>query len=80
MLAERQIQPAQQELRFALAVGQAIELLPASMLLGAAFLLVVDTIARSLARVETPIGILTAVLGAPFFLWLLRRERREYRL
>ena len=51
-------------------------LLPASMLLGAAFLLVVDTLARSLARVETPIGILTAVLGAPFFLWLLARGRR----
>jgi iron complex transport system permease protein len=53
-------------------------LLPASMLLGAAFLLVVDTIARSLARVETPIGILTAVLGAPFFLWLLARGRRTW--
>jgi iron complex transport system permease protein len=53
-------------------------LLPASMLLGAAFLLVVDTVARSLARVETPIGILTAVLGAPFFLWLLARGRRTW--
>jgi iron complex transport system permease protein len=53
-------------------------LLPASMLLGAAFLLVVDTLARSLARVETPIGILTAVLGAPFFLWLLARGRRTW--
>jgi iron complex transport system permease protein len=53
-------------------------LLPASMLLGAAFLLVVDPIARSLARVETPIGILTAVLGAPFFLWLLARGRRTW--
>jgi iron complex transport system permease protein len=53
-------------------------LLPASMLLGAAFLLVVDTIARSLGRVETPIGILTAVLGAPFFLWLLARGRRTW--
>jgi iron complex transport system permease protein len=53
-------------------------LLPASMLLGAAFLLMVDTLARSLARVETPIGILTAVLGAPFFLWLLARGRRTW--
>jgi iron complex transport system permease protein len=53
-------------------------LLPASMLLGAAFLLVVDTLARSLARVETPIGILTAMLGAPFFLWLLARGRRTW--
>ena len=50
-------------------------LLPAAMLLGAAFMLVVDLLARSLARVETPLGILTAVLGAPFFLWLLARDR-----
>jgi iron complex transport system permease protein len=53
-------------------------LLPAAMLLGAAFMLVVDTVARSLARVETPLGILTAVLGAPFFLWLLARGRRSW--
>jgi iron complex transport system permease protein len=52
--------------------------LPASMLLGSAFMLVVDTLARSLARVETPVGILTAVLGAPFFLWLLSRGRRSW--
>ncbi len=52
--------------------------LPASMLLGSAFMLVVDTLARSLARVETPVGILTAVLGAPFFLWLLARGRRSW--
>jgi iron complex transport system permease protein len=53
-------------------------LLPASMLLGAAFMLVVDTVGRSLARVETPLGILTAVLGAPFFLWLLARGRQTW--
>jgi iron complex transport system permease protein len=50
-------------------------LLPAAMLLGASFMLMVDAIGRSLGRVETPIGILTAVLGAPFFLWLLARGR-----
>jgi iron complex transport system permease protein len=53
-------------------------LLPAAMLLGAAFLLAVDTLARMLARVETPIGILTAVVGAPFFLWLLARGRQSW--
>jgi iron complex transport system permease protein len=53
-------------------------LLPAAMLLGAAFMLVVDTTARSLARIETPLGILTAVLGAPFFLWLLARGRKTW--
>ncbi|MFZ1429329.1 MAG: iron chelate uptake ABC transporter family permease subunit [Geminicoccaceae bacterium] len=40
-----------------------------------AYLLVVDTLARSLGTVETPLGILTALLGAPFFLWLLARGR-----
>ena len=53
-------------------------LLPAAMLLGAAFMLIVDTVARSIARVETPLGILTAVLGAPFFLWLLARGRQTW--
>jgi iron complex transport system permease protein len=50
-------------------------LIPLSMLLGAAFLLGVDTLARSAGRVEVPLGILTAVLGTPFFLWLLARAR-----
>jgi iron complex transport system permease protein len=53
-------------------------LLPAAMLLGAAFMLIVDTAARSIARVETPLGILTAVLGAPFFLWLLARGKKTW--
>jgi iron complex transport system permease protein len=53
-------------------------LLPAAMLLGASFMLVVDTVGRSMAHIETPIGILTAVLGAPFFLWLLARGRRSW--
>jgi iron complex transport system permease protein len=50
-------------------------LLPASMLMGAGYLVLVDTLARSLGRIEVPIGILTAVVGAPFFLWLLWRGR-----
>ena len=49
-------------------------LLPASMLAGAAFLLLVDDISRNLLAVEIPIGILTAVIGAPFFLYLLLRK------
>jgi len=49
-------------------------LLPASMLLGAALLLGADVIARTaVAPGELPIGVVTAFLGAPFFLWLLRR-------
>lgn len=46
-------------------------LMPASMLFGAAFLLVADNISRNLLATEIPIGILTAFVGAPFFLWLL---------
>lgn len=50
-------------------------LLPVSMLVGAAFLLVIDLLARSVALTEIPLGILTAVVGAPFFLGLLARGR-----
>jgi iron complex transport system permease protein len=50
-------------------------LVPLSMLLGAAFLLGVDTLARNLGRTELPLGILTALLGTPLFLWLLARGR-----
>jgi len=51
-------------------------LLPASVCLGAILLIIADTIARVLAApAEVPIGILTAVLGAPFFLFILLRQR-----
>jgi len=54
-------------------------LLPASALAGAAFLVVADTLARTvLAPTELPVGIITALVGAPFFIYLLRRTRREY--
>ncbi|MGV3721714.1 MAG: FecCD family ABC transporter permease, partial [Actinomycetota bacterium] len=54
-------------------------LLPASALAGAAFLVLADVLAQSLvAPVEIPIGIVTAFVGGPFFLWMLRRTRREY--
>ena len=45
--------------------------IPASLLMGAAYLLVVDTVARVVAAVEVPIGILTAVIGAPVFIYLM---------
>ncbi|MFZ4808785.1 MAG: FecCD family ABC transporter permease [Hyphomicrobiaceae bacterium] len=53
-------------------------LLPASMLMGAGYLVVVDVLARSIGRIEIPLGILTAVVGAPFFLWLLWRGRHGW--
>jgi len=54
-------------------------LLPASLLLGAIFLLVVDMAARMLLQPqELPVGVITALIGAPWFLVLLRRKRGEY--
>jgi iron complex transport system permease protein len=53
-------------------------LLPAAMLMGASYLLLVDTLARTMARIEVPIGILTAIIGAPFFLWLLAKGREGW--
>ncbi|WP_189543457.1 FecCD family ABC transporter permease [Streptomyces gelaticus] len=51
-------------------------LLPLSALLGAVYLVLVDLLSRTVDRPnELPLGILTALLGAPFFLWLLRRNR-----
>ncbi len=49
-------------------------LLPVSVLLGGVFLIAVDTVARTAAPAEIPIGILTAVIGAPLFAVLLRRN------
>lgn len=53
-------------------------LLPAAMLMGAGYLLLVDTLARTLTETETPLGILTAFVGAPVFLWLLASGRRAW--
>lgn len=54
-------------------------LLPASALGGALFLVLADLLARTaLPPADLPVGILTAFLGGPFFLWLLRQSRREY--
>ncbi|MDO4988659.1 MAG: iron ABC transporter permease [Synergistes sp.] len=47
--------------------------IPASAALGAVFMLIIDTIARSVTEAEIPASILTAVIGAPFFIILLRR-------
>lgn len=51
-------------------------LLPASLLLGGGFLVATDTLARTIAGIEVPLGILTALVGAPFFLFLLARTGR----
>jgi iron complex transport system permease protein len=50
-------------------------LIPASMLVGSAYLVVVDDLARVLSTVEVPLGILTSVIGAPFFIYLILRSK-----
>lgn len=50
-------------------------LVPACMSIGATFLIIVDTAARSISAAELPISILTALIGAPFFIVLMRRSR-----
>ncbi|WP_349946100.1 iron ABC transporter permease [Lacrimispora sp. BS-2] len=52
-------------------------LLPASCLTGAIFMILVDTAARNLTSAEIPIGILTALIGAPFFAIIYNRGRKE---
>jgi len=53
-------------------------MLPIAALLGAVFLLLIDDVARTAISVEIPIGILTAIIGVPFFLFLLAGGRRGW--
>jgi len=53
-------------------------LLPTAAILGGGYLLLIDTLARTLASVEVPLGILTAVIGTPFFIGLLRQAHRSW--
>lgn len=50
---------------------------PVSVLLGAIFLVFADTVARTVAPVEVPLGIITGVVGAPFYAWLLYYQHRQ---
>ncbi len=54
-------------------------LMPASALAGAAFLVAADTVARTItAPAEIPVGVVTAICGGPFFIYLLRRKRAAF--
>lgn len=53
-------------------------LLPVSILIGSIFMMVVDDAARSLLPVEIPLGILTSLIGGPFFIYLLFKGRRSW--
>ncbi|MDO5410898.1 MAG: iron chelate uptake ABC transporter family permease subunit [Lachnospiraceae bacterium] len=52
------------------------KLMPLSLLFGGTFLIICDTAARSFAAGEIPVGIITAICGGPFFLYLLRKVKR----
>lgn len=52
-------------------------LLPTSLLMGAIFLVLTDNLARNVAYMELPLGVVTALIGAPFFLYLLLRGARR---
>jgi len=54
------------------------KLLPVSAVIGATYLLVIDDIARMAGPLELPLGILTSLIGAPFFVLLLARTRRAW--
>lgn len=54
-------------------------LIPASAAVGAAFVVIADLLARTIiSSGELPVGIITALIGAPFFIYLLRHTRKEY--
>jgi iron complex transport system permease protein len=54
------------------------KLLPVSALLGGIYLLLIDNICRTMLAVEIPIGILTAIVGVPFFLYLIRKGKQGW--
>ena len=62
-----------------LIVGPDLRLLiPCSMFFGASFLILCDTVGRTLiAPAEIPVGVITAMLGGPFFVWLLKRQHKR---
>ena len=54
-------------------------LLPACCFIGGIFMLLVDTVTRIIGPAEMPVSILTGIIGAPFFAWLLYRQRMHLR-
>ena len=53
------------------------KVIPASILMGAIFMVVIDTLARALTSVELPLSILTGIIGAPFYIIILARQRMK---
>jgi len=52
-------------------------MLPAALVMGAAFMVIIDTIARTLTTAELPISIITGIIGAPFYIYLLFKQRKH---
>lgn len=55
--------------------GTSGDILPDSLLVGAALTVLADTVPRAVNGTDIPVGITLAVLGAPFFIWLARRPQ-----
>jgi len=53
-------------------------LIPASIALGAVYMMLIDDVARTVTMAEIPLGILTGIVGAPVFILLLRRSRSDW--
>lgn len=51
------------------------KMIPCAMLMGGLFLLVIDTVARNITSLEVPLSILTGLIGAPFYAWLLWKQK-----
>lgn len=51
------------------------KMLPVAVSIGAAFMVLIDTVSRSLTTTEIPLGVLTAIIGAPFFIFLLKKTK-----
>lgn len=54
-------------------------LIPVSILMGSIFMLLADTLTRNIGVSEMPVSIITGIIGAPFFFWLLARKRGEFK-
>ncbi|MGI5837297.1 MAG: FecCD family ABC transporter permease [Chloroflexota bacterium] len=54
------------------------KLLPASLLIGSAYLLLIDDLARGFTAIELPLGVLTSLIGAPFFIYILLNSRKGW--
>ena len=53
------------------------KMLPIAMVFGGIFMLIIDILCRTITSAELRLGILTGIIGAPFFIFILFRQRRQ---